>query len=175
PALSPSGRGWRRLEPSAAWLTRSRHLAAARGIGERLHGDAGVLVLQALDLAQIDVLDRVVRLGERELASWTVDRGLLHGGDESIPRADIALDGAKPGDQELSGVVALHRVDIGLAVGRALECGAEALVLGNVEAVGVMQRGLEPLRGFALGLERAVGEEAGPHQRDGLAQARREI
>ena len=43
----------------------SRHLAAARRIGKRLDRDADHLVLLALDLAQVDVLDRVVRLRQR--------------------------------------------------------------------------------------------------------------
>src|SRR6266567_139846 len=164
----------RRLGTGGRW-TGSRHLAAARGIGERLGGDAHVLVLEPLGLAQIDVLDRVVRLGERELAARTVDGRLLHGGDQGVACTDIALDGAETGDQELAGVVALHGVDVGVAVDRALESCSEALVLGDVEAVGIVHRGLEPLRRLSLGLERAVREEARTDQRDGLAQARREV
>src|ERR1043165_10048679 len=47
---------------------RSLHVASLRRIRERLHGDAFVAILGADDLAQIDVLHRVVRLRQRDSA-----------------------------------------------------------------------------------------------------------
>src|SRR6186713_1340347 len=59
-------------------------LAAARRIGKRLDGDAAELVVVALDLAQVDVLHRVARRRDRELAARAVDRDLAHRGAELV-------------------------------------------------------------------------------------------
>src|SRR6188472_2881035 len=57
---------------------RDLHLAAGRRLRERLDGDAFELVLRSDDLAQVNVLHRVVRLRQRERAARAVDARLLH-------------------------------------------------------------------------------------------------
>src|SRR6266446_10114108 len=52
------------------------HPAAARRIAQCLRRNADQIVLLAFDLAQVDVLHRVVGLGQRERASRAVDGGL---------------------------------------------------------------------------------------------------
>src|SRR5260370_41775861 len=70
----------------------SRHLAAARRVGQRLVGDGDDLVFETDDLAQVDVLDRVVRLRQGEPAARAVDLRGLHRTDQLLPGAGVALD-----------------------------------------------------------------------------------
>ena len=58
------GRGVRPAVRGTSQPPARSELAAARRVGERLDRDADELVLVALDLAQVDVLHRVVRLAE---------------------------------------------------------------------------------------------------------------
>src|SRR5688500_4544459 len=67
------------------------HPAAAARIGKRLGGDAHVLVLLAADLAQVDVLYRVVAGGDGEGATRAVDAGLAHGRGEFRLLRHVAL------------------------------------------------------------------------------------
>src|SRR6478609_3295337 len=60
-ALNAAGLG---PDPECDRQSARAELAATRGIGQRLDRDADDLVVLALDLAQIDVLHRVVCLGQ---------------------------------------------------------------------------------------------------------------
>src|SRR5579864_7064069 len=106
------------------------HLAASRGIGQRLYGDADEAVLEPLNPAQIDVLHRIMRFRQRELAARAIDLGLRHRGNQLFASPDIALHRGKASEQQLPGIIALHGVDIGVAGGRLFEGGAERLILG---------------------------------------------
>src|SRR5258708_12953010 len=83
------------------------HVAAPRWILERLVGYSNHLVLRPHDLAQVDVLDRIVRFGERPGASWTVDPRLLERGDELVLLARIAAHGVQPANHHHPGALAL--------------------------------------------------------------------
>src|SRR6266567_2382173 len=54
-------------------LQRSLELAAARRIGQVLDRDADDLVLLAFDLAQVDVMDGIVRLGQGKRSARTIE------------------------------------------------------------------------------------------------------
>src|SRR6266849_7305358 len=60
------------------------HAAAPRRILKRLVRHSDHLVLRPDDLALVDVLDRIVRLGEGPDSSWAVDPGLLQCGNELV-------------------------------------------------------------------------------------------
>ena len=77
--------------------------------------------------------------------------GRLHRGDEIVAGAGIALDRAEADRQQLTGIVALHRVNIGVASGRLLVRRAERGILRDVESVAIMQGGLQADRRLALG------------------------
>src|SRR6185437_16084607 len=101
-----------------------------------------------------------------------VDPRLLHRGDQRVALGDVAADSGEAYTEQLRGIVTLHRVHVRLGVVRLVVTGPERLVLGVRETVRVVQRREQPLRGFALRLERAVGEEARAVQRDRLVEAR---
>src|SRR5438105_3110034 len=122
----------RKLEMSRAG---SRHPAAGAGIGQGLGGDADHLVLAVLDAAQVDVLDRVVRLAHGPLAARAVDRGGLHRLVQCLLVRQVALHGVGPGKQQLAAVVALHRIDIGLQLERGGVRLAELLVARRLERI----------------------------------------
>ncbi len=135
-------------------------------VGQGLHRHAADLVLAAVHLAQVEVLHRVVGLGEREHAARAVDLGGFHGLDDVRLARHIALHGIGAGGQQLRGVVALHRVHVRLELVGLGVVGAEGLVAGVGQAIGIVQRGFQPLRRRALGLQRAIGQEAGAVQRN---------
>src|SRR6266498_3588825 len=68
-----------------------QHLAAASRILERFPCDSNVLVLLAHALAQVAVLDRVVRPRHRPLAARAVDRHAFHRGDHRLRCLEVAL------------------------------------------------------------------------------------
>src|SRR5258706_14196977 len=73
-AISTAGSGAQRPVRS--------ELAAAGRVGERLHRHADLLVLLAVDPAQVDVLHRVVGLRQRERPARRIDLRLLDRGGE---------------------------------------------------------------------------------------------
>src|SRR5262249_52685063 len=123
-------RSYRSFHPLLPISRRQR--AALRRVGEAFYRDAGIAVFAGLHAAQIEILHRVVRLRERELAARAVDLGLLHRRDQLLARRGVSLDRGEASDQQLPRVVALHGIDIDLAAGRLLESGAEGLVPGVV-------------------------------------------
>src|SRR5256885_2733874 len=165
-------RHWMRKVAMSMGSLSAARLAAAGRIVQCLAGHTDPLVLLALHLAQVDVLHRVVSLGQGERAARAVDGGLLHGGGELRLLADVALHRGQADRQDLARVVALNRVDVGLLLVGLGIGEAEAVVARRVERVGVVQRGEDALCGVALRFQRAVGEEAGPVQRDALVEAR---
>src|SRR3990170_165101 len=98
----PRGR-WLPLGSSAG----SRHVATARRVGQTLPGNADEFVLLADHLAQVEILDRVVRLGNREAAARAVDRRLLDRRDQRLLRLDVAFHRAQACVEHLRRVVAL--------------------------------------------------------------------
>jgi hypothetical protein len=106
---SPGCAGDGAIPGCAAYIRQPR-----AGSARPLIGDAHQLVLLAVDLAQVDVLHRVVRLADRERAARAVDLGLLDGGGELGLLRDVALHRVQADAQHLRGVVALHGVDVGL-------------------------------------------------------------
>ena len=85
------------------------------GSASPLLGDADDLVLLALDLAQVDVLHRVVRLAERERRrAGCRSCAFSTAAANSAFFADVALDRGQADAEDLRRVVALHRVDVGL-------------------------------------------------------------
>src|SRR5579864_2202306 len=111
-----------------------RHLAADGRIGKRLDRNADVAVLGALHLAQVEILHRVVSLGQGEAAARTVEHRLLHRAHQRIARLDVAFDRSDARDQQRTRVVALDRINVRVAARGLLERGAECLVLGELEA-----------------------------------------
>src|SRR6185437_11471774 len=89
------------------------HPAAWRRIGERLDRDAFDPVLVADDLAQVDVLHRIVRLRQRERPARAVDMCAFDRGDELLAPGDIALHRGESRVQHLRGVITLHGVHVG--------------------------------------------------------------
>src|SRR6266850_7134770 len=67
-------------------------LASSRGVFERLPGDADHLVVAFLGAAQVDILDRIVRLRHLPLAARAVDDRGLHRRDYRAPVTDVAPD-----------------------------------------------------------------------------------
>src|ERR1700730_12589009 len=142
------------------------HLATVRGIVERFPCDADHLVGVAFDAAQIDVLDRVVRLGHGPGPSWAVDLGLAQRAVERLLVTEAAPDRGQARGKEQRRVVSLHGVDIRLhAVSLAIRV-TKLLVFCVLDAVAVMQGRQQPLRRRALRLERSVSEKAGTVERD---------
>src|SRR5215471_18106316 len=86
----------------------SGHPAAGAGIADFLLGDANDGIVAVLDLAQIDILHRVVRLGEAPFSARTFELDLFHGADQGFRRADVALHLVHGPDQKLGRVVALY-------------------------------------------------------------------
>src|SRR5512142_3326235 len=103
-------RHWTRKVPKST--ARALHPAAACRGGQALDGDAHHLVLLAVDLAQVDVLHRVVRFAHREGAARAVDLRLLDRGRELGLLRDVALGGIQPDGQDLRRVVALHGIHV---------------------------------------------------------------
>src|ERR1700682_1747822 len=96
--------GWVRMS-----LSRSRlHLATVRGIVERFPCDADHLVGVAFDAAQIDVLNRVVRLGHSPDSPRAVALSLAHRAVERLLITETAPDRGKAGGKEQRRVVSLH-------------------------------------------------------------------
>src|ERR1700687_324959 len=102
---SPGVSSRRALPVSISRVQASRlfHVAAPRRVLERLVRHPDHLVLGPDDLAQVDVLDWIVRFGERPGASWAVDPGLLQRGNELVLLARIAADGVEAGSQQQTG------------------------------------------------------------------------
>src|SRR5437660_1389577 len=109
-------------------LQRSLKLAAPRRIGQVLDRDADDLVLLAFDLAQVDVVDRVVRLGECQRPARAVELRRFHRLHELRALGGVALDRIHPGDEELGRVVTSDGVDIGLALVRLHVRGSKGVV-----------------------------------------------
>ena len=109
-------------------------LAAARRIGDVLHRHADDLVLLAFDLAQVDVVDRRVGLGERKGAARAVELRRFHCPHDVGTFRQVTLDGVGARDQQLRGVVALDRVYVGLDLVRLHVGRAERRVLRIVDA-----------------------------------------
>jgi len=156
----------------AGYILQPRAGSVSPLLATPLAGHADHLVLLAHHLAQIDVLHRVVRLRDAERTARAIDPGLLHRGGELRLLADVTLGGRQADAQDLAGVVALHGVDVrlqleGLGIGQA-----EGVVARRVQAVAVMQRGEQAFGVGALGLQRAIGQEARAVQRYALLQAR---
>ena len=74
---------------------------------------------------------------------------------------DVAFHGLHADGEELRGVIALHRIDVRLAARLLLESLAERGVLRIVQPIAIVQRRLDPVGRSALGLERALRQEAG--------------
>src|SRR5690242_4776004 len=125
---------------SHAALAGSSHAASLRRIGERLHRNAFVAILGADDLAQVDVLHRVVRLRQRERTARAVDVCRLDRCDKLGALAHVTVDRGKACAQHLRRVIALHRVYVGRGLVGLVVVGAKRLVLRHVEPVGVVQR-----------------------------------
>src|SRR3984893_5151396 len=89
----------------------------------------------------------------------------------SLPGTGTALDRSETDRQQLAGVAALHRIDIGLAPGGLLVGGAKGLVLRQLKRIAVTQCRLQPLRGLALRRQCPVGQNAGTDQRDLVVEA----
>lgn len=87
-------------------------LAAASWVGQFFDGNFHNFVFVAFDFTQVDVLHRVARLGQGELAAWAVDLGSADCVAHSVFLADVAVDGFQAGVEHLSGIVALHGVDV---------------------------------------------------------------
>src|SRR5437660_1592765 len=120
-------------------LQRSLKLAAARRIGQVLDRDAYDLVLLAFDLAQVDVVDRVVALVQRKRPTRAIDFRPLHRLHDLSAFGGVALDRIHARDEELCRVVALDRVDVRLAFVRLHVRGSKGVVLRIAESVAVVQ------------------------------------
>src|SRR3546814_4443598 len=71
-----------------------------------------------------------------------VDGGGAHGAAHGIFLGYIALDGRKAGSQQLSGVIALYGIDVGLHLGVGFGVVfAESIVARRIQSVGVVQCG----------------------------------
>src|SRR5260370_34747768 len=151
------------------------HVAAPRWILERLVGYSNHLVLRPHDLAQVDVLDRIVRFGERPGASWTVDPRLLERGDELVLLARIAADGVQAASQQQTGVIALDGVDVCVALVSLRVGFAKRLVARGLKPIAIVQRRLQPLGRLALGFEDAVGQKTRSKERNFPLQSRRGV
>src|SRR6185437_470166 len=92
----------------------SGHPAAARRVFQRFPCDADHLVRIALDAAQVDILDRIVRLRHRPGPSRAVDLDLFQCAVQRLPVAEAALDRVEAAMEQQCGVVTLHGVDVGL-------------------------------------------------------------
>src|SRR3546814_10580859 len=91
-----------------------------------------------------------------------VDGGGAHGAAHGIFLGYIALDGRKAGSQQLSGVIALYGIDVGLHLGVGFGVVfAESIVARRIQSVGVVQCGEQALGSFALRLQGAVGDRKG--------------
>src|SRR5512133_1358319 len=80
------------------------HLAAERGVGEGRHRDADDLVLLPLHLAQVDVVDRVVRPREGHRPARAVELRARHRGDHLLPLREVAVHRLDPDGHQLGGV-----------------------------------------------------------------------
>src|SRR5258708_28830310 len=105
---SPRERG----EVKEANAPPSSHLAAGRRIGKGCRRDADIGVLAVADLAQINVLHRVLRGGERHRPARAVEFGAAHGGVERLRRREVALDCFETDPEHGRGVITLHRIHI---------------------------------------------------------------
>src|SRR5215813_11638961 len=114
--LSIAGRPRRERKSASSGGSRLLHVAAASRILERFLSYPDHLVLVAHDFAQVNILDRIVRLGQRPRATWTFDVRFLERGDQFILLGDITTDGVQTGAQQNTGVVALYRIHIRFAL-----------------------------------------------------------
>ena len=96
--------------------TRLGQFAARARVGEVLDNDADHLVLAALCLAQIDVLRDVLRRRHGYRPARRFDFGSAQRLVEVGFVLDVALGGRQTNGEELRRVVALHGVDVGIAV-----------------------------------------------------------
>src|ERR1700738_3381659 len=152
-----------------------RNLTAARGIIDACLRHRHQLVATVAYFAQIDVLNRVVRLVEGKRPARTVDPGSAHRGDHSIPRGEIATDGGKTNVKQRRTVEALYPINIAVLAGLGLEGLEERNVGGVIEIVGIMQRGLNTVGGLSLRLDGAVRKETRAVGRNGLVETRRRV
>src|SRR6478672_10097321 len=135
-------------------------LAAGARVREVCDRDAGHLVQSARRFADVDVLYDLLRLGEADRAARAIDLRFAHRLVEAGFILHVALHRLEPDAKQLRRIVALDRVNVRLTIGLGLEGGAECIVLWIVDAVAVMQRGLDALGGCALRTEYAFGQEA---------------
>src|SRR5260370_34393182 len=115
---SPGVRTRRALPVSITQVQASRlfHVAAPRRVLERLVRHPDHLVLSPDVLAQVDVVDWIVRFRERPGATWAVNPGLLQRGNELVLLTGIAAHGVQTGGQQQTGVIALYGIDVGVAL-----------------------------------------------------------
>ena len=89
--------------------------------------------------------------------------------------AQVALDGGRTLHQQLAGVIALDRVDVGLQPERLGVGQAELLVARGVERIAVVQGGDDAVGGGAGRVEHALGQEARAVQGDLALQSGRGV
>src|SRR3954466_7122942 len=103
--------------PSCLWRFTSRLYATAScRIFQRLPRYADHLVIALLHLAQINILNRVVRLGHFPLAAGTVDDSAFHGGNNGLLVGDVSFYFIQRLSQQQTGVKTLDSVDVGLGL-----------------------------------------------------------
>src|SRR5206468_539260 len=78
---------------------------------------------------------------QRERSARAVDLCALHRLDQRVALARVAVHRLESCGQQLSGVVTLHRVDIGLRFVGGFVRGTKCVVLRIVERVSIVQRG----------------------------------
>src|SRR5438132_534445 len=165
-----------RMEENSLRCGGSRlHLAAVRGIVERFPCDADYLVGVAFDAAQIDILDRVLRLGHRPNPTRAVDLFLLQRAVQSFLVPETAFDRGKAAGKQEARVVPLYCVHIGLHTVLFAIGVTELFVLGVLNPITVVQGRQQSLRGSALGFERSVGEKTAPVKRNLVLESRRGV
>jgi hypothetical protein len=71
-------------------------------------------VFFAFDHSHIHILHRVVRFAHGPFAARAVDDGVFHGDVQSFFLGKVTVNRRRTLDQQLSRVVALHSIDIGL-------------------------------------------------------------
>src|ERR1700730_12533742 len=98
-------------------------------------------------------------------------RAVSSAATSSLPGTGTALDRSETDRQQLAGVVALRRIDIGLAPCGLLVGGAEGVVFRQLKGIAVMQCRLQPLRRLALRRQCPVGQKPRTDQGDLVLEA----